>query len=138
MFVITETELSHHGVKGQKWGVRRSRTSSGDSGWKKVAKVISPVGYAAAKGIKKAANSKKGHTARNIYRNMTGSKRSSTMSRYRRNDLGRMSNKDIQEAINRMNLERQYRALTKVDYMRGQRFASNMVKTATTAKHIKF
>ena len=138
MFVITERELYHHGVKGMKWGVRKSRTSSSGSGWRKAAKIISPVGYAAAKGIRKAANSKKSRTARNIYRNMTGSKRSSTMSRYRRNDLGRMSNKDIQDAINRMNLERQYRALTKVDYMRGQRFASNMVKTATTAKHIKF
>lgn len=137
MFVITERELYHHGVKGQKWGVRKSRTSSGGSGWKKAAKIISPVGYAAAKGIKKAANSKKGRSARNVYRNMTGSKRSAAMTKYRKKNIDGMSDADLRKAVNRMNLEQQYRNLTKSDFMKGQRAASNILKYSSTAKRFK-
>lgn len=137
MYMISkQKELSHHGVKGQKWGVRKDR-QSGSSGWKKTAKIISPVGYAAGKGLHKAATSKKARSARNVYRNITGSKRSAAMTKYRKKNIDGMSDADLRKAVNRMNLERQYRDLTKADYMKGQRYASDILKYSSTVKRFK-
>ena len=51
---MTENELYHFGVKGMKWGVRKSRSSSGSSKTKKVANKP-PEAQAREKRLKKAA-----------------------------------------------------------------------------------
>lgn len=96
-------ELIHHGVRGMRWGVRRNQ-------------------------LRKAKNSflKKKREASNRYRNLTGSKRSAALKKYRRKNIDGMSDKDLQAAVNRMNLERQYRTLTKVDFYRGKRAVDTM------------
>lgn len=47
-------------------------------------------------------------------------------------DLSKMSDDDLRKAINRMNLERQYRDLTPVEISRGERVASNILRTTGT------
>lgn len=47
-------------------------------------------------------------------------------------DLSKMSDDDLRKAINRMNLERQYRDLTPVEITRGERVASNILRTTGT------
>ena len=58
-----ENELYHHGVKGQKWGVRRYRNSDGsltDNGKKRVAKLSAKINKADKKAIE-SFNSSKEH-----------------------------------------------------------------------------
>lgn len=115
---------------------REKQHPSGGKGsaLKTTAKIVSPVGYAVGKGIHKAATSKKARSARNTLRNLTGSKRSAAMTKYRKKNIDGMSDADLRKAVNRMNLERQYRDLTKADYMKGQRYASDFLKYKSTMK----
>lgn len=47
-------------------------------------------------------------------------------------DLSHLSDDDLRRAINRMNLERQYRDLTPVEITRGERVAANILRTTGT------
>lgn len=134
-----ERELYHYGVRGMKWGVRKDRSSGGKGGVLKTAfKVTHPLTYMAGKKAKstasKVANSKRARSAVNKYRNLTGSKQSAAMKKYRNKNIDGMSDNDLRKAVNRMNLERQYRDLTKADYMRGQRYTADILKYQNTGE----
>lgn len=134
--------LVHYGVKGMKWGVRKSRSSTGKtSKVGKYFKIASPAVYGAYKGARKASRAvKKTKTYKrnvNKFRNMTGSRKSAARTRYQNKNIDHMSNQQLQEAVNRMNLERQYRDLTRIDIMRGQKAAQNALKYETTYKNVK-
>nr|DAE45029.1 MAG TPA: Structural protein [Bacteriophage sp.] len=70
-------------------------------------------------------------------RNYTGSRSSDTLKSARRKDINKMSNQELQETINRLNLERNYRSLTQVDINFGQRKVSQVLAYEGTAKNIK-
>lgn len=93
--------LMHHGVKGMKWGVRHDRPSSGE---------------------RRARRKRRA----SIVRNYTGGRSSNALKTARRQDINSMSNQELQQHITRLNLERQYRSLTKVDVNSGK----NYMKTA--------
>ena len=101
-------ELYHYGVPGMKWGVRRDRRS---------------------KGFKRTV-SKKAKAAKIRFQNTTGSRSSNALKAYRKKDINKMSNKELQTAINRMNLERQYRNLTSRDFQMGSKIAKNILTYA--------
>lgn len=130
--VMKPDELIHYGVKGMRWGVRKDSSSEGSRG-AKIAKIVSPVGYAIGKGVKKTSNtiktSKKVRSAKNSYRNLTGSRKSSALKKYRNKNIDGMSDKDLRNAVNRMNLEKQYRDLTKIQFRRGQNAVNQMYGT---------
>lgn len=113
-------ELYHHGVKGMKWGVRKYQTKGGT--WTSAGK----------KHLRINATKKKIHEGRKIAvnraRNLTGSSNTNTRKEARKKDINEMSNQELQAAITRMNLERQYRGLTKVGVMKGQQYAANAMK----------
>lgn len=94
-----------------KWGVRKGRKSGG-----------------LGKKLKK-----KFRAAKTRFQNASGSRSSNALRAYRKKDINRMSNKDLQTAINRMNLERQYRNLTKRDLMTGNRIAKDILAYGGTA-----
>lgn len=102
--------LMHHGVKGMKWGIRHDKPTSGRKVEKRKAKQI--------RAEKRKTNISK-------MRNYTGSNKSDALKSARRKDINKMSNADLQKTVNRLNLERQYRDLTKVNLTPGKRYVDS-------------
>lgn len=126
--IIYTDELMHYGVKGMKWGVRNDRSNGGSGRGDKVLKVASPVLY----GIKKATKSKTAKDLTNKAKNLAGSRSSKALKAARKKNIDKMSNQELQDVINRLNLERNYRSLTKSDYMRGQKYVSDVLRYENT------
>lgn len=70
-------------------------------------------------------------------RNYTGSNRSDALKSARRKDINKMSNADLQKTVNRLNLERQYRDLTKVNLTPGKRYVDSYNKYSGSIKAAK-
>ena len=112
--VMKPDELQHHGVKGMRWGVRKDRGSSGGTKNKQN-------GSSRFSTVKK-----KYRSTRNAWRNLTGSRKSAALKKYRGKNIDGMSDEDLRNAVNRMNMEKQYRSLTKMDFYRGKRIVDTM------------
>ena len=134
-----DDNLMHYGVKGMKWGVRKDKVSSGGKGSvvKTAFKVTHPLTYAAGKKFNEYRKTDSYKSKKNKIQNLTGSRSSDARKKYRNKNINSMSNQELQEAINRMNLERNYRSLTKVDFMAGQKTTSDILKYNTTMKTVK-
>ena len=103
--------LMHYGVKGMKWGVRHDRPSSGE-------------------------RKSRRKTRASIRRNYTGGRSSDALKAARRQDINKMSNQELQQHITRLNLERQYRSLTKIDIGAGQKYMETGIKYDTKTKAV--
>lgn len=118
--------LEHHGVKGQKWGVRKDNSiSSVSTKTSKLRRSPTDVVVKQKPGKFATTSGGKRQTASDDAILTAGirqfAKKSTTDS---------LSNKQIQDAVTRMNLEQQYRTLVKKTnrQTRGQRFANKLVK----------
>lgn len=122
-----ELELTHHGIKGMKWGVRRYQNEDGTlTAAGKKRKNITADQIQKTKNLvdagDRAANIAKGNNAtiRNI-------RTRNTM------DLSNMSDKELRDAVNRMNMEQQYRNLSSQNVSKGQSYVSNVLDVAGVA-----
>lgn len=98
-----ENELIHYGVKGMRWGVRRSRVSSTGSTQKLSTKDYNDI----KKGVDET---KKTVSAISTYRD-NKQKKQAAKNATKGLDLNKMSDKELREAVNRMNMEQQYVSL---------------------------
>lgn len=80
------TYLAHHGIKGQKWGIRRFQNPDG-------------------------SYTSEGRTRR--LRERRGNLRSNTLREARRKDINSMTTKEIKEYNDRLQAEQQFKQLTK-------------------------
>ena len=107
-----ENSLQHHGVKGMKWGVRKARPSSGSSKGrttakkKKTSSSITTL-FKKKKAVKKTAEKKTEEP--------------------KKKSVKEMSDAELREAINRMNLEKQYRDLHPQQVSKGKKFADRVL-----------
>lgn len=105
-------ELTHYGVKGMKWGVRKARSSS--------------------------SGNRRGKTnAQRIYESVSSKKKSSTAnSKPARRRISDMSDDELRTAVQRLQLERTYAQLTKKEVSKGRKFVTdvlyNSAKTTAT------
>lgn len=93
-----DNELYHHGIKGMKWGVRRTPAQLGhDTGGVDLQKAKKKVD---------AANTIVNET-RNINNNVS-KKQSKKVQKQKMAEVKLMSDKELRERVNRLNMEQQY------------------------------
>ena len=128
--------LVHHGIKGQKWGVRRYQNEDGtltDAGKRRFKgeqdpdKQYSKIRVEVAKDYRNV--SKIQNEGANISRNaknLSDNRQRREKEKIKRNiDVSKMSNKELQDAITRMNLERSYKSLKAENIESGKRHVSD-------------
>lgn len=99
-----EEMLEHHGIKGQKWGVRRFQNKDGTR---------TAVG-------KKREQSHSDEPAHDDYSKAHSGKNVKTM-----------SDAELRSRLNRLQMEKQYSQLTNSDTAKGKKFVSDTMKVAT-------
>lgn len=109
---MDETVIQHHGILGQKWGVRRFQNKDGTL---------------TAEGKRRARSGK-----------TEDQKASETEKRHDSKNRGTLTNAQLKEKIERLKLERELRDLTDDEINRGRKFVRDIMtdvgkKTLTTA-----
>lgn len=142
-----ETYLVHHGIKGQKWGVRRYQNEDGtytEEGKKrrrfdigdwfepkiKSGKDKSPVSKAEklTKGAEKTVDS-----SEKLYetiKNIKDRKKNARINADLEKKISKMSTEELKTVVNRMNLEKQYKdAVKSREYDDGKVSAQEVIQT---------
>ena len=151
---MSNTELYHHGVKGQRWGIRRYQNKDGRLtayGKKRYAKELAKLEAEkkrirqqeqTAKKIKKLDNMRKDLDERKKALNPDdapeSAKRQKAPSVPKKRKLSELSNEEIQAKIDRMNLENKYKelaqaqidAVSKKEVSKGQKFTEEVLEKA--------
>ena len=137
-----DSYLQHHGIKGMKWGVRRFRNEDGtltEAGKKRYKKDLDlgyrdETGALTKEGISRnAIISKQGGNvisgSKNVVqgaRNIANIANPQPRNRYNKRpnltqeEMDRMSDKDLRNLVNRLNLEQQYSQLTQDNVSRSR------------------
>lgn len=110
-------ELYHHGIDGQKWGVRNGPPY--------------PLSGSTSTRMAKAAKiTDKARTITNESRNLATTAKSSYQKKSTKRDLSDKTNKELQDYITRANLERQYNSLKDYEVDKGSNKVLNILTTA--------
>lgn len=96
--MIYLSNLQHHGIKGQKWGVRRYRNRDGS---------LTPAGR------KRYSDSAPAHVD---HKKVYDGKKASEL-----------SDKELRDRLNRLNMEKQYNQLTQQETYSGQKFIKDVL-----------
>lgn len=94
--------ISHYGIKGMRWGIRRYQN-------------------------------KDGSLTQEGKRRYNKSEDAEEVERIRKKKISEMSNKELETAVRRMNLERQYKDLRSNEISNGKRKAKEVLDYANTA-----
>lgn len=147
-------QLYHHGIKGMKWGVRRFQNKDGTRTAEGKNRYIGKDGKKTTAGKNLEARGKSASNAVSGARNIaSGMQRISDISneqprnRYNKRkpltqeQMDKMSNKELQELVTRMNLEQQYSMLTQDQVSRsrvekGLRYTDSILSIAGGALSI--
>lgn len=106
---MANTYLAHHGILGQKWGVRRYENEDGTL---------------TEEGKKRYSRSE----TRNRIKRSSGSRNTNAMRDAKGKDVDEMSNEELRKTNERLRLEREYADLTKGHIDSGKKFVLNTGK----------
>ena len=138
--IMDQNELYHHGIKGQKWGVRRYQNPDGsltNAGKKKYGTKSNYEKVLKAKGLKAKVKAQKEREKQNARteaevakykrragikeeKDTTSDKPKTAKDKPHVKTLSEMTNEEIQERIDRINLENRLKALTPHQKTRGE------------------
>lgn len=121
--------LIHHGIKGQRWGVRRYQNEDGSltsEGKKRYSPSDKELGK--AKSITESASKITGEFGK-INRSVGDMRKESSKFA----DLSKMSDQQLKDRVSRLNLERQYSDLTSSRSGRGQSYVGHILDIAGSA-----
>lgn len=131
-------ELYHYGVKGMKWGIRRTPEQLGHV-TKKARNTAASVSKAVGSAAKKAGSAVAKAASESKQRREAKKKHAEEVKRTQRNSkkkISELTNDELRERIQRMELEQRYRQLTPQQKSKGQAFLSTVgnqvIKPAAT------
>ena len=112
---MVQNELTHYGVMGMKWGVRKDR------GFVSTQKRRNPIGTMDGDGL--TTKHKPPKYAK--YAKVDPSKD-------RKQSIKDMSDTELRQKLNRLQMEKQYDQLTKEEVNKGKKYLDKAIKTAAT------
>ena len=118
---LVDSVLAHYGVKGMKWGVRRANPSGPQE--------VKVKSYAGNRIVRTTGG--KGHALSEDATRAAVARRKAKKSNVRS-----LSNKELQDLVNRMNLEQQYAQLEKKRVDRGKQTAQNLFDAGKAAVEV--
>lgn len=98
---MNEYELYHHGVKGQKWGVRRTAAQLGH----RVAGAAKTAGKAVGKGVSKAGKSAKKAAITKVKQTIADKKEKRYYEKLHKKKISQMTDKEIKDLTDRVKRE---------------------------------
>ena len=105
--------LSHHGIKGMKWGVRRSEAE-----------------LARARGESPKTSTKKSTKTGGIFQKKAKPQKPAAISKPKTKNISEMSDDELRSMVNRLQLEKQYRDLSPKQVSKGKAFYDKYVAPA--------
>lgn len=126
-----DDELYHHGVKGQKWGVRRTKAQLGYKTTSSAKKKTTSKSTSTRAVSKKTNSWVKNYLAkRSTAKKKASTKNEQEADKPKKKSVSEMSDAELREKISRLQMEKQYKELTASSKQnsRGKKFVMNVLE----------